>query len=161
MTILPFWAKALIAAAILAAATFYVDRYLSSVEQRGYDRAVSEQRVKTIKAQDDAIIESNRRLKLVEDAIKGRNDREKSIRAVADAAGVAVGGLRNELDAARVGMSAADAATLRHAATTYSVIFGECVERYTGLAEKATRHTNDIQTLMEAGNPTPDAGKVK
>lgn len=46
----------------------------------------------------------------------------------------------------------ADAATIRHAATTYSLVFGECVERYTGLAEKATRHVSDIQTLMEAGS---------
>lgn len=151
MPLVPLWIKALIVAALLAAATVYVNRYLSSVEQRGYDRAVTEYQAKTITAQNDAIIESNRRLKLVEDAIKGRNDREKSIRAVADAAGVAVGGLRNELDSARTGMSTADAATLRHAATTYSVIFGECVERYSGLAEKATRHVSDIQTLMEAG----------
>jgi excinuclease UvrABC ATPase subunit len=151
MPLVPLWIKALIVAALLAATTIYVNRYLSSVEQRGYDRAVTEYQAKTIKAQDDAIIESNRRIKLVEDAINRRNDREKSIRAVADAAGVAVGGLRNELDAARTGMSVADAATLRHAATTYSVIFGECAERYTGLAEKATRHVSDIQTLMEAG----------
>lgn len=151
MPLVPLWIKALIVAALLAAATFYVNRYLSSLEQRGYDRAVVEYQAKVVKAQHAAIIESNRRMKLVEDAIKGRNDREKSIRAVADAAGVAVGGLRNELDAARAGMSVADAATLRHAATTYSLVFGECVDRYTGLAEKATRHVNDIQTLMEAG----------
>lgn len=151
MITIPFWVKALIVAAVLAAITFAVNRYLSSVEQRGYDRAVTEYQAKTIKAQNDAIIESNRRIQLVEDAIKGRNDREKSIRAVADAAGVAVGGLRNELDAARAGMSTADAVTLRNAAATYSLVFGECVDRYTGLAEKATRHTNDIQTLMEAG----------
>lgn len=151
MTLVPLWIKALIVAVILAAITFAVNRYLSSVEQRGYDRAVVEYQEKTIEAQNAVIVESNRRMQLVEDAIKGRNDREKSIRAVADAAGVAVGGLRNELDAARAGMSTADAATLRNAAATYSLVFGECVERYTGLAEKATRHTNDIQTLMEAG----------
>lgn len=151
MTIIPLWIKALIVAAMLAAATFYVNRYLSSVEQRGYDRAVVEYQAKLITAQNDAIIERNRLQGLVEAAIKGRNDREETIRAVADAAGVAVGGLRNELDAARAGMSVADAATLRHAAATYSVIFGECAERYTGLAEKATRHVSDIQTLMEAG----------
>ena len=149
--IIPLWIKALIVAALLAIAAAAVNRYLSSVEQRGYDRAASEYKDKLIKAQNDAIIENNRRMQLVEDAIKGRNDREKSIRAVADAAGVAVGGLRNELDAARAGMSVADAATLRHAATTYSLVFGECVERYTGLAEKATRHASDIQALMEAG----------
>lgn len=154
--IVPLWIKALIVAAVLAAATIAVNRYLSSVEQRGYDRAASECKDKLIKAQNDAIIENNRRMQLVEDAIKGRNDREKSIRAVADAAGVAVGGLRNELDAARAGMSVADAATLRHAATTYSLVFGECVERYTGLAEKATRHVSDIQTMMEA---QPAGGK--
>lgn len=148
---IPIWIKALIVAALLAIAAAAVNRYLSSVEQRGYDRAVVEYQAKVIKAQNDAIVENNRRMQLVEDAIKGRNDREKSIRAVADAAGVAVGGLRNELDAARAGMSVADAATLRHAATTYSVIFGECVDRYTGLAEKATRHVSDIQTLMDAG----------
>lgn len=149
--IVPLWIKALIVAAVLAAATIAVNRYLSSVEQRGYARAVVEYQEKLITAQNDAIAESNRRIKLVEDAINRRNDREKSIRAVADAAGVAVGGLRNELDAARAGMSVADAATLRHAATTYSLVFGECVERYTGLAEKATRHVSDIQTMMDAG----------
>ena len=154
--IVPLWIKALIVAAVLAAATIAVNRYLSSVEQRGYARAVVEYQEKLITAQNDAIAESNRRMQLVEDAIKGRNDREKSIRAVADAAGVAVGGLRNELDAARAGMSVADAATLRHAATTYSLVFGECVERYTGLAEKATRHVSDIQTMMEA---QPAGGK--
>ena len=151
MTLIPLWLKALIVAAILAAVTIYINRYLSSVEQRGYDRAVVEYQAKVIKAQNDAVIESNRRMQLVEDAINRRNDREKSIRAVADAAGVAVGGLRNELDAARAGMSVADAATLRNAATAYSLVFGECAERYTGLAEKATRHVSDIQTLMEAG----------
>jgi len=154
--IVPLWIKALIVAAVLAAATIAVNRYLSSVEQRGYARAVVEYQEKLITAQNDAIAESNRRIKLVEDAINRRNDREKSIRAVADAAGVAVGGLRNELDAARAGMSVADAATLRHAATTYSLVFGECVERYTGLAEKATRHVSDIQTMMEA---QPAGGK--
>ena len=150
MSIIPFWIKVLIVAAVLAAITFAVNRYLSSVEQHGYDRAVTEYQAKTIAAQNDAIIENNRRMQLVEDAIKGRNDREKSIRAVADAAGVAVGGLRNELDAARAGMPTADAATLRNAATAYSLVFGDCVGRYTGLAEKATRHVSDIQTLMEA-----------
>ena len=150
MTLIPLWLKALIVAAILAAVTIYINRYLSSVEQRGYDRAVVEYQAKVIKAQNDAVIESNRRMQLVEDAINRRNDREKSIRAVADAAGVAVGGLRNELDAARAGMSVADAATLRNAATTLTAVFGDCAERYTGLAEKADRHASDVQAMIEA-----------
>ena len=151
MMIVPLWVKALIVAALLAIAAAAVNRYLDTVEQRGYDRAVLEYQAKLITAQNAATEERNRMQAAVDAAIKGRNDREKSIRAVADAAGVAVGGLRNELDAIRAGMSVADAATLRNAATTYSVVFGECVERYTGLAEKADRHVSDIQTLMEAG----------
>ena len=153
---MPLWIKALIVAALLAIAAAAVNRYLDTVEQRGYDRAVLEYQAKLITAQNAATEERNQMQAAVDAAIKGRNDREKSIRAVADAAGVAVGGLRNELDAARAGMSVADAATLRHAATTYSLVFGECVERYTGLAEKATRHVSDIQTMMEA---QPAGGK--
>lgn len=32
---------------------------------------------------------------------------------------------------------------------------------YTWLAEKADRHASDVRAMMEAGNPPPDAGKVK
>ena len=148
--IVPLWIKALIVAAILAAITFAVNNYLSSVEQRGYARAVSEYRMKLIEAQNDAIAERNRLQGLVDSAIKGRSEREKTIQKSAAATGALVAGVRNELDAIRDGLSGATIDALRHSTATLSVVFGECTERYSGLAEKATRHVSDIRAMAES-----------
>lgn len=148
--IVPLWVKALVVAAILAAITFAVNNYLSSVEQRGYDRAVSECRMKLIEAQNDAIAERNRLQGLVDAAIKGRSEREKTIQKSAAATGALVAGVRNELDAIRDGLSVATIASLRNSTATLSVVFGECTERYSGLAEKATRHVSDIRAITES-----------
>ena len=149
--IVPLWVKALVVASVIAAITFAVNNYLSSVEQRGYDRAVSEYRMKLIGAQNDAIAERNRLQGLVDAAIKGRSDREKAIQKSAAATGALVAGVRNELDAIRDGLSVATIDALRHSTATLSVVFGECTERYSGLAEKATRHVSDIRAMTEAG----------
>ena len=148
--IVPLWVKALIVASVLAAITFAVNNYLSSVEQRGYDRAVSEYRMKLIEAQNDAIAERNRLQGLVDSAIKGRSEREKAIQKSAAATGALVTGVRNELDAIRDGLSVATIDALRHSTATLSVVFGECTERYSGLAEKATRHVSDIRAITES-----------
>ena len=149
--IVPLWIKALIVAALLAAITFAVNNYLSSVEQRGYDRAVGEYSQKLITAQNDAIIERNRLQGLVDAAIKGRSEREKTIQKSAAATGALVAGVRDELDAIRDGLSGATIDALRHSTATLSLVFGECTERYSGLAEKADRHTSDIRAMTEAG----------
>lgn len=149
--IVPLWVKALVVASVLAAITFAANNYLSSVEQRGYDRAVSEYRMKLIEAQNDAIAERNRLQGLVDSAIKWRSEREETIRKSAAATGALVAGVRNELDAIRDGLSVATIDALRHSTATLSVVFGECTERYSGLAEKATRHVSDIRTMTEAG----------
>lgn len=148
--IVPLWVKALIVAAILAAITFAVNNYLSSVEQRGYDRAVSEYRMKLIEAQNDAIAERNRLQGLVDAAIKGRSEREKTIQKSAAATGALVAGVRDELDAIRDGLSGATIDALRHSTATLSLVFGECTERYSGLAEKATRHVSDIRAITQS-----------
>lgn len=149
--IIPLWVKALIVAAILGAATWCVNSYLSSIEQRGYDRAVGEYSQKLITAQNDAIAERNRLQGLVDAAIKGRSEREKTIQKSAAATGALVAGVRDELDAIRDGLSIATIDALRHSTATLSVVFGECTERYSGLAEKATRHVSDIRAMTEAG----------
>lgn len=149
--IIPLWVKALIVAAVLGAATWYVNNYLSSVEQRGYDRAVGEYSQKLITAQNDAIIERNRLQGLVDSAIKWRSEREKTIQKSAAATGALVAGVRNELDAIRDGLSGATIDALRHSTATLSLVFGECAERYSGLAEKADRHVSDIRAMTEAG----------
>ena len=149
--IVPLWVKALVVASVIAAITFAVNNYLSSVEQRGYDRAVSEYRMKLIEAQNDAIAERNRLQGLVDSAIKGRSDREKAIQKSAAATGALVTGVRNELDAIRDGLSVSTIDALRHSTATLSVVFGECTERYSGLAEKADRHASDIRAMTESG----------
>ncbi len=148
---IPLWIKALIVAVVIGAATWYINSYLNSVEQRGYDRAVSEYRMKLIEAQNDAIAERNRLQGLIDAAIKGRSDREKAIQKSAAATGALVAGVRNELDAIRDGLSVATIDALRHSTATLSVVFGECTERYSGLAEKADRHAIDIRAMNESG----------
>lgn len=148
--IVPLWVKALVVASVIAAITFAVNNYLSSVEQRGYDRAVGEYRMKLIEAQNDAIAERNRLQGLVDAAIKGRSEREKTIQKSAAATGALVTGVRNELDTIRDGLSVATIDALRHSTATLSVVFGECTERYSGLAEKATRHVSDIRAITES-----------
>lgn len=148
--IVPLWVKALVVASVIAAITFAVNNYLSSVEQRGYDRAVSEYQAKLITAQNDAIAERNRLQGLVDAAIKGRSEREKTIQKSAAATGALVTGVRNELEAIRDGLSVATIDALRHSTATLSVVFGECTERYSGLAEKATRHVSDIRAMTES-----------
>ena len=149
--IVPLWVKALVVASVIAAITFAANNYLSSVEQRGYDRAVSEYRMKLIEAQNDAIAERNRLQGLVDAAIKGRSEREKTIQKSAAATGALVAGVRDELDAIRDGLSVATVDALRHSAATLAVVFGECTDRYSGLAEKADRHASDVRAMMEAG----------
>lgn len=87
---------------------------------------------------------------------KAQNDfAKKSIQITADAdrARITANSLRNDLTTARARLSAAGTdpgGTLAEYARTITDVFGECTERYRGVAEKADKHEADAAMMQEA-----------
>lgn len=78
------------------------------------------------------------------------DQREKSLRAAADAAAASAGGLRHDLAAARGRLSAATADACRATASTALELLGACADDYRAVAASADGHRSDVQTLTEA-----------
>ena len=58
--------------------------------------------------------------------------------------------LRVELEEAQRQLAGLSAEACINRAATLSDVLNQCTERYTGLAEKADRHVNDIKTLNDS-----------
>lgn len=85
-----------------------------------------------------------------DDAIKGRDEREKTNRTLAAAATASSNSLRDTLAAIRNGLPGDSTETLRNRADTLAVLLGECASKHRSLAESADRHANDVQTFDQA-----------
>ena len=58
--------------------------------------------------------------------------------------------LRSDLAKANARISTATRAALDQYAAALGDVFGECVQEYRALAEKATGHTSDVQLMLDA-----------
>jgi hypothetical protein len=76
--------------------------------------------------------------------------RHKNLLADAAAARAESGSLRDSLSDLRKRLPSLTEQAVRQYADTASVVFGECQERYTALAEQADRIDNDRQKLTDA-----------
>lgn len=76
--------------------------------------------------------------------------REQKIRADADAARAASGGLRDTIAALRGELSKATAEACRSTADAALAVFGECQARYGAVAEAADRHASDASLYLDA-----------
>lgn len=76
--------------------------------------------------------------------------REQKIRADADAARAAAGGLHDTIAALRGELSKATAEACRSTADAALAVFGECQARYGALAEAADRHASDAELCLDA-----------
>lgn len=85
-----------------------------------------------------------------DNAIKGRDEREKANRTLAAAATTASNSLRDTLASIRNGLSSDSDETVRNRADTLAVLLGECTREYRSLGESADRHANDVQTFDQA-----------
>lgn len=76
--------------------------------------------------------------------------RETQLRADADRARTAAGGLRDELAAIRRGLPSLAADACREQADRLADVFGSCATIYSELAEQADRLNSERQELIEA-----------
>lgn len=141
--------KALAALAAIGALLWGIHALDMSRQQIGYARRVSEDNVALLKAKADALDQERALNRKLEDARNEATKRNQAITRNAAAAGLAVTGLRDELDAYRHRLPGDPASPGDQRAATLAELFGDCADRYRGLAEKADRHASDARTLSE------------
>jgi len=141
--------KALAVLAAIGALLWGIHALDMSRQQIGYDRRVAEDNAALIKAQADALDQERALNRKLETARNEATKRDQAIARTAAAAGLAVVGLRDELDAYRHSLPGDPASPSDQRAATLGELFGDCADRYRGVAEKAIRHASDVKTLSE------------
>lgn len=131
-------------------AVWSIHEFLDAQQQKGYDKAVQEYNQKL--AEDKAaakVLEDELRAQVNKAEAKG-NEREQTIRIVANSGAAASAGLRDTLATIRNGVPGASTEALGNSVTALTTVLGDCQTRYRELAEKADRHASDSQTLSDA-----------
>ena len=150
MSLIPIWAKALIVAALLAALAWGVHLYNQSIRdtQRALD--VAEYNVKLVQAEEKARAKESQwqaQIKGAQDeAQKLRNDKEladKSNRVV-------VGRLREQLANISNSLSSTSITACRARASTLTIVFEQCVQRYSDMGKYAQGQYVDSVTCQAA-----------
>lgn len=141
--------KALAVLAALGALLWGIHALDQSRQQIGYDRRVAEDNAALIQAQADALATERQLNRKLEDARNAATQRDQTIARTAAAAGLAVAGLRDELDAYRRGLSADPGSPGDPRAATVAELFGDCADRYRDLAKKADGHASEVRTLID------------
>lgn len=141
--------KALAVLAAIGALLWGIHTLDMSRQQIGYDRRVAEDNADLVKAQADALDQERTLNRKLETARNEATKRDQAIARTAAAAGLAVVGLRDELDAYRRSLPGDPASPSDPRAATLAELFGDCADRYRSMAEKADRHASDARTLSE------------
>ena len=90
---------------------------------------------------DDAILQAERRAQI---------NAQAATRAAAGA-----DRLRADLAKANARIQSATREAVNQYAATVAAVFGQCVEEYRGMAEKATGHASDVQLMIDAWPTAP------
>ncbi len=143
--------KALVVMGALAMLAWGVHALDQSRQQIGYDRRVAEDNAALLKAQDDALLKERALNRKLEEARNDATKRDQIITRHAAAVRTADEQLRIALDAIRDrrGLPGDPASPSDQRAGTLAELFGDCADRYRGLAEKADRHASDSRTLSD------------
>lgn len=142
--------KALLIAAVIAAAVFAWNWFISYEQGIGYDKAVAEYNVKLLAAKEAADKREQELSAQVQEAQANGLKREETINALAAAVGKSSDSLRNTANAIRLGLPLATVEAARTAADAFATVFTDCQGRYGELAAKADGHASDVRTLEEA-----------
>ena len=142
--------KALLIAAVIAAAIFAWNWFIDYERSIGYDKAVAEYNVKLLAAKEAADRREQELTTQVQEAQANGLKREETIKALAAAVGKSSDSLRNTANAIRLGLPHATVEAARTAADAFATVFTECQGRYGELAAKADGHASDVRTLEEA-----------
>lgn len=142
--------KALLIAAVIAAAIFAWNWFIDYERSIGYDRAVAEYNVKLLAAKEAADQREQELSAQVQEAQANGLKREETIKALAAAVGKSSDSLRNTANAIRLGLPLATVQAARTAADAFAAVFTDCQGRYADVAAKADGHASDVRTLEEA-----------
>ena len=119
-------------------------------DSTGYRRAVAEANIKLLAATNAARIKEQSMQTKLQEAQNAATQRDQTIRTAAAAATTANDRLRIALNAIRASLPTDTADASRSTAAALAAVFGDCAEKYRGLAEITDRHASDVRTLMEA-----------
>ena len=142
--------KALLIAAVIAAAIFAWNWFIDYERSIGYDKSVAEYNVKLLAAKEAADKREQELSAQVQEAQANGLKREETIKALAAAVGKSSDSLRNTANAIRLGLPHATVEAARTAADAFATVFTDCQGRYGELAAKADGHASDVRTLDEA-----------
>lgn len=142
--------KPLLIAAVIAAAVFAWNWFISYEQNIGYQKAVAEYNVKLLAAKEAAYKREQELTTQVQEAQANGLKREETIKALAAAVGKSSDSLRNTANAIRLGLPLATVEAARTAADAFAAVFTDCQGRYGELAAKADGHASDVRTLEEA-----------
>lgn len=150
MSVLPWWLKAIIIAAVLAAIGYGLHLVDQSRQQIGYDRAMSEVTQKENESLKLALSEITRLNNQVTEAQNAAKERELEAQKYRDRIVVLDSKLRNSQRS--IDMSLADATTeaLRSATSAFNSLFAECRGKYEEMGRAAAGHSSDVITLEQA-----------
>lgn len=143
LTMIPLPTRLLILVAVLAGIFAYGWSAGAGHVQGKWDQAKAVQ-LQSARAKEQSI---NQR---IQEAQNAATEREKKLRADADSARAAAGGLRDTVATLRGQLSAATAEACRSTADAALAVFGECQARYGAVAEAADGHANDAQLCRDA-----------
>jgi chromosome segregation ATPase len=104
---------------------------------------------KLVEVRDNAAT-SIRRADTVIEAQNAAKVRDRDLRIAISLARDERERLRVELEESQRQLAGLSAEACIKRAATLSDVLNQCTERYTGVAEKADRHANDVQTLTDA-----------
>lgn len=142
---------ALIGATMAAVGAWNVQSWRYGEQIASMKQEASEATTKAVKAaMDKTLIDQKRK----DDALIEANKRAQYNAVAADSARRAAVSLRDQLAAARADLSSATLDASRNYAAALSDVFGQCVDEYRGLAEKATGHASD-SLMYQAAWPKP------
>lgn len=140
----------LIIGALAAGAVWGIHEFLEHEREIGRKEVRAQWDGQTARDREAARLREADLIKQRDDAVKQRDEREKTIRNLAAGSSAASVGLRDTLNAISSSVPTASIEALRQSTTALSAVLNECQGRYRELAEKADRHANDAKTLEEA-----------
>ena len=141
--------KALLIAAVIAAAIFAWNWFIDYERSIGYDKAVAEYNVKLLAAKEAADRREQELTTQVQEAQANGLKREETIKALAAAVGKSSDSLRNTANAIRLGLPNATVEAARTAADAFAAVFTDCQRRYVEVARASDGHASDVRTLEE------------
>lgn len=137
----------LLGASLAATGTWKVQSWRYGEQIASMKQEASEATTKAVKAAMDKTLTDQKRK---DDALIEANKRAQYNAVAATRARGAADSLRDELAEARVDLSSATIDAARNYAAAISDVFGQCVDEYRGLAEKASGHASDSLMYQKA-----------